>query len=233
MSAVNEWIVREYFESLGFLVSQPCKYVTTRQKKAEEEVDLVIFNPLVEQHIIPERVVWQTADFKTVARAVVGVRGWHTERFYAATFDQFPDILRFAQEESVRSAARRFGTGDVAKVLCLPQLPASEELKDKTLRVLKERGIDGVLSFRTMLTDLIQSIDVNRNYDKSDVLQIIRILKNYDLFRSPQMDLFAKKPARAPKGTGGRGRVKASVPPPPASGPAVPAPEVGPDAGTT
>ncbi len=26
MSDVNEWVVREYFEALGYFVSQPCKY---------------------------------------------------------------------------------------------------------------------------------------------------------------------------------------------------------------
>ena len=41
-----------------------------------------------------------------------------------------------------------------------------------------------------MLADLIAEIEVNRNYQKSDLLQIIRILKNYGFFREPQLDLF-------------------------------------------
>ena len=41
-----------------------------------------------------------------------------------------------------------------------------------------------------MLADLINHIEVNRNYQKSDLLQIIRILKNYDLFAPPQLELF-------------------------------------------
>ena len=46
MSAVNEAIVREYFESLGFLVRQPRKYqVSARPKHIEEEVDLLVVNP--------------------------------------------------------------------------------------------------------------------------------------------------------------------------------------------
>ena len=41
MASVNEWIVREYFESIGFLVRQPRKYqVPSRSsKQLEEEVD--------------------------------------------------------------------------------------------------------------------------------------------------------------------------------------------------
>ena len=32
------------------------------------------------------------------------------------------------------------------------------------------------------------SIDSNRNYGKSDTLQVIRVLKNYDLLKDAQMD---------------------------------------------
>ena len=44
-----------------------------------------------------------------------------------------------------------------------------------------------------MLTDLVNATEVNRNYQKSDLLQIIRILKNYDFFKEPQLDLFRSK----------------------------------------
>jgi hypothetical protein len=57
--------------------------------------------------------------------------------------------------------------------------------------LLKERGVDGIISFRTILQELISRVEVNRNYRKSDTLQMIRILKNYDLLKDPQMDLFA------------------------------------------
>jgi len=195
MSAVNEWIVREYFESLGFLVGQPRKYVVPgRQKKAEEEIDLVVYNPTVTEHKLPEKIVWTSADFGSVKRAVIGVRGWHTERFYASTFEQTPDILRFVEDESVRVAAGLLGSDDMAKVLCLPRLPASGELKDKTIEMLKTTGIDGVVSFHTMIAGLIARVETHRNYEKSDILQVIRLLKNYGFIKDSQMELFGKKP---------------------------------------
>ena len=51
-----------------------------------------------------------------------------------------------------------------------------------------------------MLADLIAQIEVNRNYQKSDLLQALRILKNYDFFREPQLERFRpkRKPARKP-----------------------------------
>jgi hypothetical protein len=195
LAAVSEWIVREYFESLGFFVGQPRKYVVPgRQKKAEEEVDLVIYNPTVKTHSIPDRIVWTTGDFAGVKRAVVGVRGWHTERFYASTFAQTPDILRFVEEQPIRFAAELLGSDAMAKVLCLPKLPASGELKDKTIDLLREKGIDGVVSFHTILAALIARVDTNRNYEKSDVLQVIRLLKNYGFIKDSQMELFGKRP---------------------------------------
>ena len=78
----------------------------------------------------------------------------------------------------------------IAKILCLPKLPASEDLKAKVVTALRESGIDGVLSFRTVLADLVSWIDSNRNYEKSDLLQTIRMLKNYDLIKDPQLELF-------------------------------------------
>lgn len=203
MAAVNESIVREYFESLGYLVSQPRKYVVPgRQKSADEEVDLVALNPHVREHRVPACMVWTSEDLRFVARAVVGIRGWHTERFYVSTFEQAPDILRFAEAASVRFAAGLLGSSSMAKVLCLPRLPASGELKDKTVETLRSKGIDGVLSFQTMLAELASRVDTNKNYEKSDLLQILRLLKNYDLLKESQLELFGGRR---------RGRRKAPV----------------------
>lgn len=198
MSAVNEWVVREYFELMGFLVSQPRKYaVSARQKKPDEEVDLVVMNPNVKDHELPDHLVWTSRDLKHVARAVVGIRGWHTDRFYASTFEQTPDILRFAEPASIGFATRSLGSGDMARILCLPKLPASGALKKKTIDALRAKGINGVFSFRTILSELILRVDAKRNYEKSDLLQIIRLLKNYELVRDSQLELFGKKKRRS------------------------------------
>lgn len=193
MSAVNEWIVREYFEEQGYLVSQPCKYAARggRQKRAEEDVDLVVYNPQVKAHVIPDHMVWTTEDVKNISRAVVGVRGWHTDRFYVSTIENTPEILSFVEPEALKFAQKFLGSDSMARILCLPRLPENGELKDKTIRVLKEKGIDGVISFHTILTELVACVGVNRNYVKSDLLQVIRLMKNYDLIKDSQMDMFA------------------------------------------
>ena len=197
MSAVSEWIVREYFEELGFLVRQPRKYmVSARAKRADEEIDLVVFSPSVSELQLPEKTLWSTADLQHVQKAIVGVRGWHTERFSPAVLEESPEVCRFAEEDMEEHVSEALGEGPVAKILCLPGLPASPELRERSLAILKANGIHGVLLFRTMLLELMTRVEVNKSYDKSDLLQILRILKNYDLLRDAQLELFGRRGRR-------------------------------------
>ena len=121
----------------------------------------------------------------------------------------------------MRHAERIAGSRDLARILCLPQLPASDSLRENTLDMLRQKGVDGVLLFRTMLLELIDSVDKNRNYEKSDLLQIVRILKNYDLLKDRQMYLFGRK-RRASAAAGRDGERAPAEPPaaPPDGGPA-------------
>ena len=194
MSAVNEWIVREYFESLGFLTSQPHKYVAVgRHREADEEFDLLVVNPRAESLVIPGYRVWASRDLAGIKQAIVAVRGWHSGRFSVATFENSPELLRIVEPDVLEAAGERLGPDPVAKILCLPKLPASGELKEETISVLEAKGIDGILPFQTILQELIQSIDANQHYEKSDLLQLLRMLKSYDLIKDSQLELFAKR----------------------------------------
>lgn len=194
MSAVNEQIVREYFENLGYLVTQPCKYVFVgRNKRIEEELDLLVTHPQVLEHVIPTGMLWTSDQLKTVRSAIVGVRGGHSERFYSGTYEQAPEILRYAERSARLAGAARLGGEPLAVILCIPELPVSEELQAKTMEGLRERGVDGVITFRAMLMELISTVRTNRNYEKSDLLQILRILKAYRLVKDPQLELFDKR----------------------------------------
>ena len=81
-------------------------------------------------------------------------------------------------------------------------LPTAEPFRSQSVAMLKEHGIDGIISFRSMLLDIIERVEINKSYGKSDTLQVIRILKNYDFLREPQMELFKvrrKKPGKKAK----------------------------------
>ncbi|MDD4118618.1 MAG: hypothetical protein PHI39_10435 [Kiritimatiellae bacterium] len=192
MASVNEWMVREYLEALGFLVRQPRKYqVVARSKGIHEEVDLLAVNPLAKAGAaFPEDMLWGARELAQVPGVIVAVRGWHSERFTAAMLASSPEIYRFAEPDSVRAAAAEMGLDAPAKVLCMADLPTDPDPRAEALEFLRSQGIDGVILFRPMLLELAERVDVKKTYEKSDLLQILRILKNYDLLRSGQMDLF-------------------------------------------
>ena len=81
----------------------------------------------------------------------------------------------------------------MSKLLVVPALPTQEEARQQSIDLLRAKGLDGVIPFQTMLQDLIGLVEANRNYQKSDLLQVIRILKNYDFFKEPQLELFKQK----------------------------------------
>ena len=117
-----------------------------------EEIDLLITRPgQAGVFNTPKQVVWEAAHLAKVQRAVVSVRGWHTERFSPATLKKNSEIFRFTELPVTIEARKILGPGSVAKVLCVSDLTASAGLHDETLFMMRQNGVDGVLSFRAML----------------------------------------------------------------------------------
>jgi len=200
MAAVSETIVREFFELHGFLVQQRRKFITPTRRGAEEEVDFLVYNPHPRQVQPGEQFpfVLGSDDVERLDRAVVVVKGWHTETFGPGVLTSSPGIFRFVHAAIFKEAARALGAeGPLAKILVVPALPQSAEAREKSIELLRSKGIDAVIPFRTMLAAIIERVEVNRNYQKSDLLQIIRILKNYDFIKGPQLDLFKPRRRRA------------------------------------
>lgn len=197
MAAVSETIVREFFEMHGFFVRQQRKYIAPARRE-DEEIDFFVLNPRPAPLDNPLPFVLGSDDLARLARAVVVVKGWHTETFSPAVLANAPEIFRFVEPLVFQRAARAFGEGDaITKVLVVPALPVEAEARAQSIELLRAKGIDAVIPFHTILADLVARTETNRNYQKSDVLQLIRVLKNYDFFREPQLELF--KPAKRRK----------------------------------
>ena len=193
MAAVSETIVREYFEMNEFLVRQHRKYIA-QTKRQEDDIDFFVLNPHPQKRETGIPFVLSSADLRFVGRAVVVVKGWHTETFSPAVLAHAPEIFRFVEPKMFQQAASAFGTdGDPKKILVVPALPQGEDARQQSIELLRSKGIDAVIPFHGMLRDLIAHIEVNRNYQKSDLLQMIRILKNYDFFKEPQLELFKSR----------------------------------------
>ena len=206
MAAIDEGIVREYFEQNGFFVRQVRKHaVQARRKTSDEEIDLVVFNPAwTRERRKPEFFLFAT-ELPCLHRAIVAVKPWHTDVFTPGMLKSSPEIFKFleaaVQKEALRFFPQEDGEGgdrpeEFSKILVLPALPTQEPFRSQSVELLKARGVDGIISFRAILLDLIEKVEVNRSYRKSDTLEVLRILKNYDLLRDPQMDLLPARPAR-------------------------------------
>ncbi|MEN9637712.1 MAG: hypothetical protein RL077_6116 [Verrucomicrobiota bacterium] len=203
MSAIDEGIVREYFEQNGFLVRQARKYqVSARRKIAEEEIDLIVYNPLWQRDARPPDFFLFPTELPFVQKAIVAVKGWHTGVFTPNMLKSSPEIFGFLQENVLKEAARLFpseagggAAGALTKILVLPSLPTAEPFRSQSVALLKEHGVDAIISFRSMLLDLLAKIEINQNYNKSDTLQVMRLLKNYDLLKDTQLELPADRGA--------------------------------------
>lgn len=194
MASLSENLVREFFELRGFLVRQPRKH-TPRSAKEPEEADLLVLNPQPTKVTGELSFLLEAGDVNRLGRALVAVKGWHTEVFSPTRLEQMPEIFRFTAESVVRQAEAELGAGGgLKKVLVVPALPVSRDAREQSLEVMRAHGVDAALTFHTVLTDLLQRVEVNRDYFKSETLQLLRILKNYNLLRDPQLELF--KPRR-------------------------------------
>jgi len=197
MSAIDEGIVREYFEQNGFLVRQARKYqVSARRKAAEEEIDLIVFNPSWQRGARKPDFFLFSSELPFVHKAIVAVKGWHTGVFTPNMLRSSPEIFSFLQQNVLKEAERFFPpdpdgeeAGALIKILVLPSLPTAEPFRTQSVELLKQHGVDAIISFRAMLIDLLDKIEINQNYSKSDTLQVMRLLKNYDLLKDTQMDL--------------------------------------------
>lgn len=193
MSSVSEAIVREYFELHEFLVRQHRKYIA-QTKREEDDIDFFVLNPRPQRRESQLPFVMESGDLPLIERAIVAVKGWHTETFSSARIASTPELFRFVGTRVFEQAARVFGENALTlKILVIPALPHGEQSRAESISLLRAKGIDAVIPFRNILADLVSKIQVNRNYQKSDLLQMVRILKNYDFFKEPQLELFKPK----------------------------------------
>ncbi len=197
MSAISETIVREFLEASGFLVQQERKFVAP-SRRHDSHIDFFATHPAATESKAALPFELRLGDLKHIRRAVFAVKGWHTETFSAAVMTNSPEIFRFAQPAAAKAAEGVFGADAVfLKILVVPSLPSTKKLRQESIEFLRSKGVDGVIEFPALLSDVIDGVEKNRNYQRSDVLQLIRVLKAHGMLREPQLELFrAAKPRR-------------------------------------
>jgi hypothetical protein len=196
MAAMSETIVREYFELNGFLVRQFRKYVAPAFRD-DDDIDFLVLNPTPQPRTADFPFLLSSSDVRSIERAVVVLKAWHTDVFTPALLNNTPDFFRFLEKKTFHQAANSFGKGSaLLKILAVPSLPQQGEAREQSVSILRSKGLDAAISFPTMLGELVNQVEPNRNYQKSDVLQMIRILKNYGFLKEPQLDLWRTKRSR-------------------------------------
>jgi len=189
MGDINLQLVKEFFELNGFMILTNRKH---RLQKIgadwEYSIELLVANL---NYVEPERepgFVLEPHDLKAVSRAIVDVKGWHTEVFYPSTIEQARTLFAFVTPESLQYASRVFKSEPFGKVIVLSELPANKEVLDRSIDLLRKNGIDHVIEFPTILRDLVGHVQVNNNYTESDTLQLVRLMKRYGLVKDLQLE---------------------------------------------
>src|ERR1022692_4454771 len=109
MSAIDEGIVREYFEQNGFFVRQVRKYqVQARRKTGEEEIDLLVYNPTWQKGGRAPDFFLFPNELPFVRRAIIAVKPWHTEIFTPAMLKSSPEIFGFLEQNVLKQAVGLF-----------------------------------------------------------------------------------------------------------------------------
>jgi hypothetical protein len=137
-----------------------------------------------------------SSDLPGLSTAVVAVKPWHMTKAVTPTMIKKGDLLEFVRKEAVEAAKEAFADltpaegQPLAKVLVLPGIPATEPQRSESITLLRESGVDHVLTFRTILENLVQAVESNQSYAKSDTLQLLRLLRVYDMVKAAQLELF-------------------------------------------
>jgi hypothetical protein len=200
MSGFDENIVKEYFELNGFFVRQLRKYqVQSRKKRFDEEIDMLIYNPKAKAKSSLSGFQLFSQDIHNIRQAIVVVKAWHSSKFTPAMLRSGTKVFDFLKKEVLSKASDYFDVSEIEsskdkqsfkKILVIPSLPSGDPHRSESIALLKEQGVDGIISFATILECLIRNVEVNNSYQKSDLLQLLRILKIYDMLKEPQMTFF-------------------------------------------
>lgn len=196
MSRIDEEVVREYFEGNGFLVRRlGAGRDRPRGKAADDEVDLLVLNPRFRPSERRAGFLLFSSDLPSIDRALVMVKG----RPASGALTGGAKLFRVLEQALGKRVARPFpeaeedkAMGQLAKIVVLPGLPTLEPYRSRAIELLRARGIDGIISFRSMLLEIVGRVEIDRQ-QKSTLLESIELLRNYDLIKDSQLELFGGK----------------------------------------
>ena len=199
MSGFDEDVVREYFELNRFFVRQLEKHlVSPRKRTAEDAVSMLVLNPSVPEELRQTNFQLFTVDMTAIRQALVVVHSWQHTRVTPAILKSNARLTDFLKKELLKRMHKLISVEDASveniavfkKLVVVPGLPTADPHRSECINLFKEQGVDGVIAFSTILEHWLRHVEVNHSYHKSKLLQLVRVLKIYDMLQSPQMRLF-------------------------------------------
>jgi len=169
-------IVKEFFIINNFYIISKDGFLIV---KNSEEIHKKIDEFIIER----EKIIF-------IDRGIVKVLSWHTLKFTPSVIKKFSsEIFEITEERIYKEIKNFFVKEEYKKILIIPGLPASNNLKNESIKIMKENGIDHIIFFHTVISGLINRIDERKLY-QSHTLEIIRILKFYKFLSEKNLTTF-------------------------------------------
>lgn len=196
MAEIDLQLVREYFELNRFRVHTHWPQ-HDRDGGADSGAQLYVENAAPAEAGETEPIL-QPEHLGRLHRAVVEVRPWHTDRFYASLIEANPVLTQFAEPWALGHAQDFFGTDDFKTILVISELPRTAEQRDHLARRLAQTSLHHIFEFPAILKDLAERVALSGTYTGSPTLQLLQHLKRYRLLRNQQLELtFPREPKPA------------------------------------
>ena len=167
MSSFDEDVVREYFELNHFYVRQLQKYQVRSGKRASTDaICMQVLNPAVAKESASINFQLFSVDMSTVRQAIVIVHSWDQTRVTPAILKNNSRLSDFLKKEVLKQL-KGLGTLDVEsdertegirRIAVIPGFPTVDPYRTECAVLFKEQGIDGVITFSTILEDWLRHL---------------------------------------------------------------------------
>ncbi|MBI4832609.1 MAG: hypothetical protein HY801_13875 [Candidatus Lindowbacteria bacterium] len=190
MADTNTRIVREFLEANNFSVFVNRKFQLQKAEPAGRyNIDILAANMQYSASEEPLPMRLRAEHMRNVPNAIVDVKGWHSQRFSPALVSGLPELFHFVSPKSIEFARSFFNGAPFKSILVISEESAAEAVWSRTEEILREKGVDHVIEFPTILNFLVSYVEINVNYVESEILQLLRLLKRYGLVKGLQLEL--------------------------------------------
>lgn len=194
-------LMEAYFESNGFLVRRAGRVESVvSRKKQDSLLTLAIFNPAVLQNSSSLSHRLYTGDLIQIRAALVSLIGWGNTDFTIGMLNNDGLLVKFFKKEvrddRIQSGfapgpeLAESGMGSFLRLLVVPALPRNETKAGEVFTILQDIGVDGVLTLRSMIENLLKQTEPSKVYTGKPFFQVLKLLKAYELAKEPQLEMF-------------------------------------------